>query len=474
MFDMKKSIYKISAFIFLIALAFQSCKVGPDYKRTELQKPESFIYDSIKKDTIINLRWWELFQDETLKTLIRVGLRENLDVLTAIARIEEAKAYHGFTNADKYPKFGYNADATSRNDLSGFAGQETRNYGATANVSWEIDFWGKYRKASESAKAEMLASEASKQSIMISLISDIAENYFQMLDFQKRLDVSIETYEARKKSVILMQAKFDHGYIPEIDLNQAQIQLAIAEASIPNFERALIATKNKLSLLLGKNPLNILQGIKLEDQVTPPNIPVGLPSYLIERRPDIIQSEFNVISANAQIGVAVAQRFPAISLTGSGGLGSSDVSNLLTNPLTWNIGTALTGSLFEFGKNKRRVEVQRYRTEQAVYAYKKTVLDAFRCVEDALVGIRTLKLEYEARSKQVIAADNALYLSEQRYYKGVTSYLEVLEQQRTQFESQLSVAQAHQEYLSAYVKLYKELGGGWISPEEEKEESVAN
>ena len=467
---MKNYLIKASLLLFAVTLGLQSCKVGPDYERTELPTMESYNYDSIKSDTVINVRWWELFQDETLQELINVGLNENLDVLTATSRIEEARAYHGFTKADVWPAFGYDLGAGSRNDIQipGLSGNTFNNFNASLTVSWELDFWGKFRRATESAKADLIGSESSKRSIMISLISEISENYFKMLDFKKRLEVSKETYEARKKSVDLMQAKYDYGYIQLLDLNQSQIQLAIAEASIPRYEREFIMSQHKLSLLLGKTPQNITAGVKLDSVITPPNIPVGLPSHLIERRPDVIQSEFAVVSANAQVGVAVAQRFPAISLTGSGGLGSSDVNNLLSNGFVWSVGAALTGPLFNFGKNKRRVEVEKHKTEQAVYAYRKTVLNAFRGVEDALVGIRTFKLEFEARSRQVEAAESALGLSEMRYDKGVTSYLEVLEQQRQQFESQLAESQSHQQFLTSYVKLYKELGGGWISEEEEE------
>jgi multidrug efflux system outer membrane protein len=465
---MKKHIYKFVALTFFVALGFQSCKMGPDYERTELPTMESFNYDSLKQDTVVNIRWWELFQDTTLQKLIKVGLKENLDILTAVSRIEEARAYHGFKKADIWPAFGYNLGAKSgTNVLPGFGLGQVDNYTASVTVSWELDFWGKFRRATESAKADLLASESSRRTIMISLVSDIATTYFKMLDYKKRLDISQETFEARTKSVELMQAKFDHGYIQLLDLNQSQIQLAIAEAAIPRYEREYIRTQHTLSLLLGKTPQSIEAGVKLDSLITPPTIPVGLPSSLIERRPDVVQSEYNVMSANAQIGVAVAQRFPSISLTGSGGLGSNDVNAILSNGFIWGVGASLAGPLFNFGKNKRRVEVERYKTEQAVYAYEKTVLNAFRGVEDALVGIRTLKSEYDARAKQVEAAESALYLSEMRYSRGVTSYLEVLEQQRQQFESQLAMAEAHQQYLSAYAKLYKELGGGWMSVEEE-------
>jgi len=468
MINMKNIIYKGALLLFVLTLGFQSCKVGPDYKRVELPTMDSFNYDSLKQDTVVNIRWWDLFQDTTLQQLIKVGLKENLDILTAVSRIEQARAYHGFKKADVWPAFNYNLGTnSSTNQFPGLGLGQIDNYGASVSVSWELDFWGKFRRASESAKADLLASEASKRTIMISLVSDIATNYFKMLDYKKRMQVSQETFEARSKSVDLMQAKFDHGYIQLLDLNQSQIQLAIAESSIPRYEREYIRTQHTLSLLLGKTPSNIDSKVKLDSLTTPPAIPVGLPSSLIERRPDIVQSEFNVMSANAQIGVAVAQRFPSISLTGSGGLGSNDMSTLLSNGFVWGIGASLAGPLFNFGKNKRRVEVERYKTEQAVYAYQKTVLNAFRGVEDALVGIRTLKSEYDARVKQVKAAESALTLSEMRYDRGVTSYLEVLEQQRQEFESQLAVSEVHQLYLSAYAKLYKELGGGWMSEEEE-------
>jgi multidrug efflux system outer membrane protein len=307
-----------------------------------------------------------------------------------------------------------------------------------------------------------MASEAFKQGTMLSLVSQISTSYFNILDYKYRLEVSKSTLESRQKMLDIMEARFKHGYIPEIDLNQAQIQVSIAMASIPYYKRLLVIEQNYLSILLGEQPHKFDFQKNIMDVDSIAMIPVGVPSKLLERRPDVLQSEYQLIQQNANVGVAVSQRFPSLSLSAGGGLVSNDVTNLLSQPFTWNIMGALTGPIFNFNKNKRRVDVEREKTIQAVYSYKNTVLHAFKGVEDALIQIETLKLELAARDAQVKAASNALMLSENRYDKGVTSYLEVLEQQRTLFESQLTASSIRQQYVNSYVKLYKELGGGWF------------
>ena len=453
-------------------LGVQSCKMGPKYERPEVVQPEGYLYDSIKHDTIVNLRWWELFNDTTLQRLIEVGLKENLDVLTATSRIEQAEATYGMSRSDLWPKFGYFGTGSRYNmpALQNLGVEPMFNlFQAKATVSWELDFWGKIRRMNEAGKAQVLASESAQRAVMMTLIAGIAETYFKMLDFKQRLEIAKVTYNSRLKSLELMQLMFDHGTISELELNQSQIQLASAEAALPQFERAYKVTQNALSVLIGKTPRNIKAGMTLDQQQTPPEIPIGIPSQLLARRPDVLMSEYTMVAQNAAIGVAVAMRFPSFALTGSGGVLALAPGKLLTNPLAWNIGGAFVGPLFNFGKNKRRVEVERKKTEQTAYAYKKTVLNAFRGVEDALIGIKTYKAELSARKKQVKAATNALRLAEARYKGGVTSYLEVLEQQKLLFQSQIGESQTHQAFLTSYVTLYKELGGGWISSEEEEE-----
>jgi len=463
-------------FIIIIATLFtiNACMVGPKF-----QKPLSLIdstaiyrYDSLQlamTDSVLNIKWWDLFKDPVLDTLIKISLRENKDILIASARIEQSRAAVGIAKADYWPKFGYQAGTMRGNVFNGLpteGGSAGNIFTGFGTLNWELDFWGKFRRSTEAAKAKLIASEYGRRTIQIGLISQIVGTYYTLLDFKWRLEISRNTLRLRQASLDIIQERYNKGIIPEIDLNQAQIQRAIAAAAVPNYERRVAQTENALSILLGRNPTPVMTGFELVNQPLPPDIPVGLPSMLVERRPDILQAEEILRAQNAQIGVAVAQRFPAISLTGLLGVASNDISNLTSNGLAFSGGASLLGPLFEFGKNKKRVEVERYKTEQALYEYERTVITAFQEVEDALVEIETLKNELEVRQDYVNAALNARYLSQERYDKGVTSYLELLESERQAFEAELRFSETTQQLFNGYTKLYKALGGGWLSEEE--------
>jgi len=305
--------------------------------------------------------------------------------------------------------------------------------------------------------------------LQVSVITEVVNSYFLLLDYKSRLKVAEKTLKLREEYLTIIQQKFNGGIIAEIDLNQAQMQKAIAESAIPVYTRFVAKTENALSILIGKKPGNIIADKDLLEAIVPSEIPNGLPSELLERRPDILEAEMNLMAQNAQIGVAVAMRFPAISLSGFLGGASNDLSNLTSGGLVWNAGANLLGPIFQFGMNKARVDIEREKTKQALYSYNKVVLQSFREVEDALIDIQTYKDEIEARKSHFEAADNAQALSKQRYDQGVTSYLEVLESQRQAFEAELNLYKTKQEFLNSYVKLYKAVGGGWISEEEKKE-----
>lgn len=465
------------SFIIIILLSIfiiDACKVGPNFSssRSQIDSTEVYRYDSLQlamTDSVLNISWWELFDDPVLETLIMIGLKENKDVLIASTRIEQSRATVGIAKADYWPKFGYSAGAVNGNVFNGVptqGGGSTNVFQGFGTLSWEIDFWGKFRRSTESAKAALSASEYGKRTVQIGLISQITGTYFQLLDFRWRLYISKNTLRLRQESLDIILARYDKGIIPEIDVNQAQIQRAIAASAVPLFERSIAQTENALSILLGRNPKPIMLGAELMDQNLPPDIPVGLPSILMARRPDVMRAEQLLHAQTAKIGVAEAQRFPAISLTGLLGVASTDISTLTANGLAYSAGASLLGPLFEFGKNKRRVEIERYKTEQTLYEYERTVITAFQEVEDALVEIHTLKDELQARRDHVAAAQNAQYLSKERYDKGVTSFLELIESQRQAFEAELSLSETTQKLFNGYVKLYKALGGGWLSEEE--------
>lgn len=319
---------------------------------------------------------------------------------------------------------------------------------------------GKFRRSNEAARSELFATEWGRRGIIVSLVAEVARGYFLLRDFDARLEISMNTLESRRNSTKLIRERFEGGIVSELDLLQAEIQEATAAVAVPAFERQIVEVENAISVLLGRNPGAIPRGTELVDQQLPEDPPSGLPSELLQRRPDIRETEELLHAQLARIGVAQALRFPSLSLTGILGLQSQELSTFTSGGF-WSVGASLTGPIFEFGRNKRRVEVERARTEQAILGYEATVLDAFREVEDALVRIVKLREEYEVRLTQVESSRKARRLSRARYDGGVTSYLEVLDTERSLFESELAASRTLQEHFSAIVDLYAAVGGGW-------------
>ena len=462
---MKKLVYLL---LFGLLIHLSGCKLGPAYQRSTFDLSGNFNANSETADTIINLRWWEMFNDPVLDTLIRVALNENKDVLIAAARIEAARATVGYNKADQFPTINV-AGGASRGNFSGVKLNSTvNNFYAYPELVWELDFWGKYRSATDAARAQMVASQYGMRTIQMSLISAVTSTYFQLLEYQAKLEISYSTLESRARGLKILEQRYEHGVVAEIDLNQSQIQWALAAASVPTYQRMIATTESSLSILLGQLPHNIETGIALENQPIPPDVPTGLPSQLLERRPDILEAEQNCIAANEQIGVAIAMRLPSISLTGLLGVASDDLSTLTKGGMAWSASAGLLSPVFQFGKNKRRVEIAQYQAREAALTYESTVNSAFKDVEDALISIETLKTELGILEVRNNAAINAEKLSWQRYDKGVTSYLEVIDSQTQSFQAQLDFSQARQDLLSMYIQLYKALGGGWLTPEEEQ------
>jgi len=457
---------QLTLFALISIVLIQSCAVGPNYHEPETKSKEAFRY-ATQSDSIINLKWWKIFNDPDLDTLIVIALRENKNLLIAASRVEQARANVSFTKADMGPKVGVQASAGRTNMPFGAPSNfNVNSFGASAVASWEIDFWGKFRRSTEAAKANLLSSFYGKRAVEIALISEVATNYFVLLDFKARLQIAESTLALRDSTLNIIQARFDQGYTNIIDVNQAQIQKAITQVSVPQFKRQIAFTEHNLSVLLGKTPDSLPVNKNLIDYQLPEAIPSGIPSAILQRRPDVLQSAQIYHAENAYVGVAQAQRFPSISLTGLVGIGSSDLSNLLSNGLGWSAGANLAAPLFEWGKNKKRVEIQREVAIQSLYSYEFTVLNALLEVDNSLIEISTLKEELGANQDMLKAAKNASYLSRERYYQGVTSYLEVIENQRQEFDSQLQYSQNYQELLTSYISLYKSLGGGWVSQEE--------
>ena len=443
--------------------------MGPDFQKPDLTAPETFRFAETvaEVEDEVNLKWWELFSDPILASLVRTALQNNLDVKIAVSRIEEARATLGFTKADLYPMLNIEGSAQKGN-FNGRGRSDTTDKSAyiAPVLSWELDFWGKYRRSNESARAVLLASESSLRTIQISLISEVVSTYHLLLDFRQRLELSRHTFVSRQNSLDIIQKRFDRGIIPEIDVNQAQIQKEIAVAAIPLYERLIAKAENLMSILLGHYPEAIKTGEALRLQPVPPAIPIGLSSTILERRPDVAEALLLLEAQTAKIGVAEAMRFPSISLTGLWGVASAELGSVIDTGEIWSIGAGLTGPIFNWNKNIRRVNIEEERTRQALLNYEKIVLQAYREVADALTEIETLKIQLASAGRKNVAAKNANRLSKLRYDKGVTSYLEVLDTERTLFSVGLELSELEQQYHNAFVKLYKALGGGWLSKEE--------
>ena len=448
----------------MIIVSLTGCAMGPDFKKPVLETPHNFRFSDSESKEAVNLNWWELFDDPVLYSLVVMALKDNKDLMIAASRIEEARAALGFTKADQYPRLDLEGSARAGN-FTGVSRSSTTDKSAyiAPVLSWEIDFWGKYRRSTEAARSELMASEYSLRTVEISLISEVVSTYFLLLDYHQRLKISKQTLDSRRYSLDIIQKRFDKGIIPEIDLNQAQIQKEIAAGAIPLYQRLIANTENALSILMGKFPGEIKTGNDLNQQAVPPDIPSGLPSNILERRPDIAEAMYLLEAQTARIGIAQALRFPSITLTGLFGVASAELSSISTDGDIWSVGGGLFGPLFDFKKNLQRVEIEKERTKQALYRYENRVLFAFREVSDALHDIQTYKKQISAVERKFKAAQNAATLSKMRYDKGVTSYLEVLETERTLFDVGLELSQLKQQFYNAYVRLYKALGGGWLT-----------
>jgi multidrug efflux system outer membrane protein len=454
------------AVLAMLLVLTASCTMGPNYNRPELDTMDSYRDAEAveaERQSLANTPWWEMFEDPVLRDLINIALEQNKDLLATAWRVEEARAQLGFVKADMWPSFTYAVGAVTTDPGSEFVDFQLdrfEQYNVALGVSWEIDLWGKFRRSNESARAQLFASEWGRQSLIVSLVAEVARAYFLLRDLDERVNISKRTLASRHDSTALIRSRFEGGIVSQLDVHQAEIQEGVAAVAVPQFVRLTTQVENALSVLLGRNPGPLPRGEQLVEQRLPDEFPSELPSDLLQRRPDIRQTEELLHAQLARIGVAQALRWPALTITGAGGLQSNAISNLTSGGF-WSIGANLIGPLFQFNKNKRRVEAERARTEQAILEYEATVLDAFREVEDAMIAVSTLRDEYQAVVMQVDAARKAQHLSRARYDGGVTSYLEVLDIERSLFRAELDASRTMQEHLSAIVDLYAGLGGGW-------------
>jgi multidrug efflux system outer membrane protein len=416
----------------MVLMLSTGCAVGPNYKKPAVPVPPEYRglpADQMGKSDVASFgdqKWWDAFQDEALRDLIKTALKQNYDVRIAAARILEARAQLGITRADQLPSVA--ASASSVNERISQSARipsiETSAHQLSLSAAWELDFWGRYRRATESARASLLAQEWAQKAVISSLVSDLASAYFQLRELDLELEISRQTLGSRKDSLGLTQILADHGATSMLDVRQAEQLVFAAGASIPDLEQRIEQQENFISTLLGQNPQSIPRGRKLLDQPHPLEVPAGLPSSLLERRPDIRQAEQQLIAANAQIGLAKAAYFPQISLTADGGYQSSALTGLFAGPAGfWSIGGSAVQPVFEGGRIKNRVRFAEAQTQEASVFYERTIQQAFRDVSDALIAYRKSQ-EFRVQQEQLTrAADDAKNLSNMRYKGGATSYL---------------------------------------------------
>ncbi len=437
-----------------LLLNFQSCKVGKDYEREEQNLPETYRQNFPTDSTIANMPWWKLFKDPVLIDLINTAFVENKNMKIAISRLEESYLYFDISKADFYPSVNYYAGASTSGSSQTSGTNNSINTGL--NVSYTVDLWQRIQTLNDAALQEYLATEEAYKAVTISIIASMANAYISLRDLDNRLSISEKTAENFTKNLDVLQAKFNAGLVNEVDLTQAKIQLIEAESAIQSFNRSRVQLENGISILLGSPPMEIPRGLSLHEQIYLPSVPTGLPSELINRRPDILEAERKLEAQTLRIGAAEALQYPSLTL-------SLDMGAQLLNPtaLFGNLSAQLFGPLFNAGRIKKGVEVEKVRTEQLLYQYQITYLNALKEVEDAMIAQNTYSKEYDLRNRQMELATNAANLSWVRYDGGLTSYIEVLLLQNSQFSAELKASAALQQELASIIDLYEALGGGW-------------
>jgi multidrug efflux system outer membrane protein len=452
----------------LLFLALGGCMLGPDYKRPAVEVPKSFRFADADAKELANTPWWEQFQDPRMNELIRTALAENKDVQIAAARIEEFLGRLASTRSQLFPQVGANANAT-RQQLSRRAGvfgapgsDPITLYQVSLSASWEIDVWGRVRRLTEAARAELLASEEGRRATILTLVASVASSYINLLDLDRRLTVVRATAISRGESLRIFDLRFRNGTISELELAQNRSEYEAALAQIPPLESAIAQQEHALSVLLGRNPGPIARTSEIS-RLPLPGIPAGLPSELLERRPDLRQAEQTLVAANARIGAARALYFPTISLTALLGTVSTQLSGLFTSAArTWAYAADATVPVFTAGRIGGVVKQTEAQQEQALLEYQKAIQTSFREVEDALIGHNKSREQLVAQGRQVESLRRYARLARLRYDNGYTSYIEVLDAERSLFDVELAYVQTQGGVFATLVDVYKAMGGGWV------------
>jgi multidrug efflux system outer membrane protein len=455
----------------LFVALMTGCSVGPNYHRPEVETPVDWLSPdtTFYADTtaaLADTAWWQLFGDTMLTHLVTAGLQENTDVRIAAARVEELMGLYGVTKSDFFPKI--TAGGTGVRGQFGAPGdpdakRPTRDYfNVSLGADWEIDLWGKIRRATEAAKADLLASEEARRGVVLTTTSLIATSYIDLLALDRQLEIAKETAAIRLRALELFQQRKDKGDLSELEFSQAESEYWLAMSQIPVFEKSIVFQENTINFLLGRNPGPVARGKPL-DELALPEIPVGIPSSVLERRPDVRFAEEQLRSANARIGVAKSLYFPSISLSGLFGVASGDLSKLFeSNATVWNVGGQVLQPIFLGGEIKGQVKAAEGVQKQALYGYVQAVSNAFRETEDALTDRSRTGEQFVAEGHQVVALETYARLARMRYDEGVTSYLEVLDAERSLFATQLDYAQTQSNLYKSVVSVYRALAGSWL------------
>jgi multidrug efflux system outer membrane protein len=469
---------RANRWLLILVVLLAGCSLAPTYVRPPTDNPDAWRVEYKDAADTANTRWWELFDDPVLNQLIDTALKANKDVRIAAARVEEFAARVDIFRAGYFPQIGYNGEATrnraSREVYGGssISDRTYNNYTAAASLGWELDLWGRIRNATEAARAELLAQEENRRAVILSLVSAVASTYVNLRQYDRQLEVAKNTLATRAESLRLFELKRKGGVVSDLEVAMVRTEYEQAAAAIPPIERRIALTENALSILLGSNPHAIPRGKSIDALVLPP-VPAGLPSFLLERRPDIAAAEQALIAADARIGVARAQYFPVISLTGLFGYASESLSDLVQNSANvWSLGGSAVGPIFSGGRISAEVRASEAVQRQTLVGYLQTVQGAFRDVDDALVSVQKSREQLAAEDRRVAALTDYADLALQRYNEGYSAYIDVLDAQSKLFDAQLQYVNVQGDVYSSLVNTYKAMGGGWITKAQETADAV--
>ncbi len=457
------------------------CAVGPNYKRPAIDSPPAYRFAPLEgTNSLGDLPWWQVFKDPVLQDLIRTALTNSYDLKQAVARVEQARQQAVVARAPLFPQIEYGGDiGRGRNALLNFANAANGTTESSAqislNLAWEIDFWGRLRRLSEEGRAQYLSTEQSRRSVTTTLVSDVATAYFQLLDLDLELEIQHAATNAYAATYRIFNERRINGVASKLETDRAAASLADAAAAIPDLERQRATTENQLSVLLGRNPGPIARHSITNQPQLAPEIPVGLPSDLLQRRPDVVAAEQSLVAANASIGANLANFFPQIGLTTFMGRVSSDLSAITAGSANmWNVGGTLTGPIFQGGQLRAQYRAAKAKFDESKAAYQQSVLTAFREVSDALISKQKYaeaRLYYE---QAVVALTSAVEIATERYLNGKSSYYEVLQAQQELYPAQRTQVQTQVSELISVVQLYKALGGGWQEPKPSPESAAGH